>query len=147
MMINTIKVAVLLSLVNLFSVNAGMLLYKQPYEINVVSAPVQIKDKGMYNLIIGMKFLNKPTDDKKYKEKGYENLMERLSIEWSSIAISRILTAGEVTVPQLDELKKSIEEDISKYVEGLKEKFMPGVELEIVYAIQTYFLNTIDAEN
>ena len=69
----------------LFASNAlaGFGSYSSPYSSDSVVAPIQIKDKGMFNLVIAIQFLNQPYNQKVYESNAYKNLLRRLKVEWS----------------------------------------------------------------
>ena len=50
---------------------AGFSSYNNPYSSDSVVAPIQIKDKGIYNLVVAIQFLNEPYDQKVYKSDEY----------------------------------------------------------------------------
>ena len=84
--------------------------YKSNYSSNYsrVVASVQIKEKGIYNLIVTVNFLRKAQDKKIYKSDGYGHLIDRLQIEWRDIAINKILESKEIEITELINLKNSI---------------------------------------
>jgi hypothetical protein len=109
-------------------------------ETGSVIAAVEIKEKGIYNLIISAQFLRKPQDKKIYKSDEYEHLMDRLMVEWQGIALQKVLESKELTINDFSRLKSSIETDIRKLVETLKTKILPGQDVEVVFSLSDFFL-------
>ena len=135
-----------LVLIALFSTNAiaglGSGIYSSHFskEKGTVIAAVEIKEKGIYNLIISAQFLRKPQDKKIYKSDEYEHLMDRLMVEWQGIALQKVLESKELTINDFSRLKSSIETDIRKLVETLKTKILPGQDVEVVFSLSDFFL-------
>ena len=127
----------------LFTSNAfaeGWSKYEAPYSKDNAVAPVQIKDKGIYNLVVSIQFLNTPYDDKLYKSDAYERFIKRLRIDWSGVAILQILKANEMNVTDLAGLKGNIEAEISKLADQLKSKYSLDKNAEVVFSISNFFL-------
>ena len=74
--------SITLLIVFLLSSNAfaGFSSYDRPYSSDSVIAPIQIKDKGMYNLVVAIQFLNEPYEQKVYESDEYENFLRRLKM-------------------------------------------------------------------
>ena len=101
-MLRSIKIAIILII--LFSSNAdaglGSSLYSSRYgrETGTVVAAVQIKDKGLYNLVISAQFLRRPQDTKVFKSDEYNQLIDRLMVEWHGVALQKVLKSNELTI-------------------------------------------------
>ena len=106
---------------------------------SVVSA-IQIKDKGIYNLVVSANFLRKPQDKKIYNSDEYDELMDRLSVEWRGIATQKILEAQELSVSELINLKNSIQSEIKALADQLKKQYVPDKNAEVVFSISNFFL-------
>lgn len=105
-----------------------------------VIAAVEIKDKGMFNLIVSIQFLRKPKESKIYKSDEYEQLIDRLLIESRGIALQKILEAKELKLSDFAELKNNIETEIQKRVMDLKNRYLPDKDVEVVFSISNFFL-------
>jgi hypothetical protein len=129
-------------LLSLCSSNAAASFYSSGYsrEDGTVIAAVQIKEKGIYNLVVTVQFLRKPQDSKIYKSDEYEKLVDRLLVESRGIALQRILERKELSLSDFSELKKSIETDIGNLATKLKKKFLPEKDIEVVFSISDFFL-------
>jgi LPS O-antigen subunit length determinant protein (WzzB/FepE family) len=119
---------------------AGFGKYDNPYSSDRVIAPVQIKDKGMYNLVIAIQFLNEPYDQKVYESDAYENFLRRLKVEWSGVALLQILKAKEQSINDLVGLKGNIEAEITKLADQLKKKYSLSKDVEVVFSLSNFFL-------
>ena len=119
---------------------AGFGKYDNPYSSDSVIAPVQIKDKGMYNLVIAIQFLNEPYDQKVYESDAYENFLRRLKVEWSGVALLQILKAKEQSINDLVGLKGNIEAEITKLADQLKKKYSLSKDVEVVFSLSNFFL-------
>jgi hypothetical protein len=84
--------------------------------------------------------LRKPHDKKIYKSDGYEDLMDRLLVEWRGIALQKILESKEIEVTDLKNLKTDIETEVKKLADRLKNKLLPRQEVEIVFSVSDFFL-------
>lgn len=127
----------------LFASNAvaeGFSKYEAPYSKDNAVAPVQIKDKGIYNLVVSIQFLNTPYDDKIYKSDAYERFMKRLKVDWSGVAVLHILKTTEMSVTDLAGLKGNIEAEISRLADQLKSRYMLDKNVEVVFSISNFFL-------
>ncbi|KPJ95216.1 MAG: hypothetical protein AMJ53_03270 [Gammaproteobacteria bacterium SG8_11] len=105
-----------------------------------VIAAVEIKDRGIYNLIVSIQFLRKPKDSKIYKSDEYEQLIDRLVVESRGIALQKILESKELSLTDFAGLKNNIETDIKKLVAEMKDKYLPGGEVEVVFSVSNFFL-------
>ncbi len=127
----------------LFASNAfaGLSSYSDSLErSDTVIAPIQIKNKGLYNLVISIHFLGAPSEDKVYKSDPYEKFMRRLQVEWSGVAIHQVLKAKEQNINDLANLKANIEGEITKLANQLKNKYLVERNAEVVFSLSNFFL-------
>lgn len=117
-------------------------LYSSGYnrEGGTVIAAVQIKEKGIYNLIVNIQFLHRPQKGKIYSSDEYEKLIDRLLVESRGIALHKILENTELALGDLLELKNAIETGIEKLATQLKKKLLPDQDVEVVFAISDIYL-------
>ena len=94
-----------------------------------VIAAVQIKDKGIYNLVVSIQFLRNPTKSKIYRSNEYEQLIDRLIIESRGIALQKILESKELSLTDLAGLRNTIDTEIRKLIADLKEMYLEHVSL------------------
>jgi hypothetical protein len=78
---STIIFVTVLFVANAFAFGSS---YSYPESSGSIAAPIQIKDKGFYNLVVSIHFLREPYDNKIYKSDAYKKLIDRLAIEWWS---------------------------------------------------------------
>lgn len=119
---------------------AGYSSYKSPYSSDSVVAPVEIRGKGIYNIVVAVQFLNEPYDQKVYKSDAYKKFMSRMKVEWGGIAISQILRADEQSMSDLIGLKGKIETKISELADRLKNKYALNEDVEVVFSVSNFFL-------
>ena len=119
---------------------AGFSSYNNPYSSDSVVAPIQIKDKGIYNLVVAIQFLNEPYDQKVYKSDAYENYIRRIKVEWSGIVLSQILSAEEQSINDLVGLKGKIETKVAELADRLKNKYSLDRDVEVVFSLSNFFL-------
>ncbi len=137
----TISIAILMVALIASSAFAGFSSYSDSSNSrDTVIAPIQIKNKGMYNLVVSIQFLHAPTEEKAYKSDPYEKFMRRLQVEWSGIAINQILKAKEQSVNDLGNLKANIEGEITKLANQLKNKYAVDKNVEVVFSLSNFFL-------
>ena len=136
------KLIIVSILLALCSSNAAASFYSSGYsrEAGTVIAAVQLKEKGIYNLVVTVQFLRKPQNSKIYKSDEYEKLVDRLLVESRGIALQRILERKELSLSDFSELKKSQETDIGNLATKLKKKFLPEKDIEVVFSILDFFL-------
>jgi hypothetical protein len=109
-------------------------------EAVTVVAAVQIKGKGIYNLVVTIQFLRKPQDSKIYKSDENERFMDRLLIQSRGIALKKILERKEIAVSDFYDLKKVIETDIANLATQLKKNLFPNQNIEVVFSISDFYL-------
>ena len=119
---------------------AGFSSYNNPYSSDSVVAPIQIKDKGIYNLVVAIQFLNEPYDQKVYKSDEYADYIRRIKVEWSGIALSQILSTEEQSINDLVGLKSKIETKVSELADRLKKKYSLDGDVEVVFSLSNFFL-------
>ena len=117
-------------------------LYSSQYshEQGTVIGAVEIEGKGIYNLIVSAYFLRRPQDKKVFKSDAYEKFIDRLMVEWRGVALQKVLEAKTLKISDLASLKKVIETDLEKLATELKNKLLPGQDVEVVYSISNFFL-------
>jgi len=139
-MVRSFSIALLIMVLFGSNAFAGFGKYDNPYSNDSVVAPIQIKDKGLYNLVISVQFLNEPYDQKVYESDAYEKYLRRLKVEWSGVALLQILKAKEQSINDLVVLKGSIEDEIVKLADQLKDKYTLHKNVEVVFSISNFFL-------
>lgn len=139
-MIRTFLIGLILFFVLPSNSVAGFYSSQYTRESGTVVASVQIKDKGIYNLIISAKFLRRPQDKKIYKSDVYERFLDRLEVEWRGVALQKVLESKELSVSDLNDLKNSIQTEIVKLIEQLKGKLVPDQNVEVVFSLSDFFL-------
>ena len=139
-MVRALSTALLMFLLLTSHALAGFSSYSSPYSSDSVVAPIQIKDKGVYNLVVAIQFLNEPYDQKVYESDNYENFIRRLKVEWSGVALQQILKAEEQNINDLVGLKNDIEKEVMKLADQLKAKYSLQKDVEVVFALSNFFL-------
>lgn len=139
-MLRSFIISLLLVLFITSNAFAGFSSYSSPYSSDSVIAPIRIKDKGLYNLVISIQFLNEPYDRKTYKSDAYENFIRRLKVEWSGVALLQVLQAEEQSINDLAVLKGKIETEILNLADQLKPKYSLPKEVEVVFSFSNFFL-------
>ena len=139
-MVRSFNMSLLIILLLASNAVAGFSSYNNPYSTDSVVAPIQIKDKGIYNLVISIQFLNEPYDKKIYESDAYENFIRRLNIEWSGVALQQILISKEQNINDLVGLKGNIETEITKLADKLKNKYSLDKNVEVVFSLSNFYL-------
>ena len=103
----------LIFLISSSSFAGGFGSYKSPYSSDSVIAPIQIKDKGLFNLVFSIQFLNQPYEKKPYETDAYQNFVRRLKVEWSGVALLQVLETKEQSINELALLKNKIEKEVA----------------------------------
>ena len=112
------KPAIALAFLMLFSTNAlaglGSSIYSSGYggESGTAIAAVQIKDKGIYNLVITVPFFRKPQESKIYNSDEHGQRVDRLLVEAHGVASQKVPETQGAYTKSFSDLKKSIEADI-----------------------------------
>jgi hypothetical protein len=122
------------------NVLAGFSSYDNPYRSDSVIAPIEIKDKGVYNLVVSIQILNEPYDQKNYKTDAYGDFIKRLNVEWSGVVLQQILAAKELDINQLVTLKSNIESALIKLADELKGKYSLEKNIEVVFSLSNFYL-------
>lgn len=139
-MVRSFGIALLIMVLYGSNAFAGFGSYDNPYSNDSVVAPIQIKDKGLYNLVISVQFLNEPYGQKVYESDAYEKFLRRLKVEWSGVAILQILKAREQSINDLVALKGIIEDEIVKLADQLKDKYSIQKNVEAVFSLSNFYL-------
>lgn len=119
---------------------AGFSSYDSPYVSDSVVAPIQIKDNGIYNLVISIQILNEPYDQKNYKSDAYGGLIKRLHVEWSGVVLQQVLKSKEQSINDLVALKSNIELELTKLADELKNKYSIEKHIEVVFSLSNFYL-------
>jgi len=119
---------------------AGFGSYDSPYMKDSVVAPIQIKDNGIYNLVISIQILNEPYDQKNYKSDAYGDLIKRLHVEWSGVVLQQVLKSKEQSINDLVTLKSNIESELTKLADELKNKYSLEKNIEVVFSLSNFYL-------
>lgn len=122
------------------TVRAASYSHDNLYSSDNVIAPIEIKNKGIYNLVISINILNTPYDKQVYKSTSYQNLIHRMQVEWGNAALVHVLSAKEQSINELSLLKSRILTDIQKLADQLKKKYGLGDDVEVVFSLTSFFL-------
>lgn len=135
-------VAIVLSIINILSANEAIagFSYDNPYSYDSVITPVYIENVGIYNLVIAVQFLSEPYETKVYKSDEYKVFIRRLSVEWSGLAIERVLISELQDISDLNKLKMSIESKINERALLLRKKYSLSKDVEVVYSISKFYI-------
>ena len=139
-MIKRIPIVVFILLIISSNVYSDFYSYTPKRESNSVIAAVQIKDQGIYNLVISVSFLQKPKDKKIYKSDEYEKLINTLRVEWQGIALKKVLERNVLKITELVDLRNDINSEIVVLIETLKKEFINQQHTKVVFAISDFFL-------
>ena len=138
-MIRSSLIATIIMLVA--STNAFGGFYSSSYDSSgTVVASVEIEDKGIYNLVVSIQFLNKPYDKREYESDSYEELINRLSIEWRGVALKKILESNKYKVSDLKTLEASVESEVHKLIKLSKQKHGLSQGIEVIFSISSFYL-------
>lgn len=85
---------------------AGLYSSGYSHEEGTVIAAVQIKEKGLYNLVATIQFLHRPQNKKIYSSNEYEKLIDRLLVESRGLSLQLILENNDLSLSDLSGLKK-----------------------------------------
>ena len=105
-----------------------------------IAVPIKLDNNEIYNLVVNVKFLKEPYDSRPYDADEYRKLIERLQVEWSSIAIQVVLESPSIKMAELERTKKTIESKISQLIVTTKRKYEIGENIEVVYSIYSFYL-------
>ncbi len=114
--------------------------YRRHSEFGAVAAAINVKEKGIYNLIVSANFLKRPADERVYKSDQYDILIDRLSVEWKGVALQAILESNDISFRDLVALKKSVEQAIQKHIDNRIKQYFRDQNVEIVFALSDFFL-------
>jgi hypothetical protein len=136
------KLVIASILLILFTSTATAGFYSSGYsrQEGTVIAAVQIKEKGLYNLVVTIDFLRKPQRGKIYKSDEYEKLVNKMLVKSRGIALQKILESQELALRDFAGLKKNIETDISNLAAKLKKSMLPNQDVEVVFSISDFYL-------
>ncbi len=135
------KIFVILTILLLLYSNAiGGYGYDNPYNTDSVIAPVHIENEGLYNLVISIQFLKEPYEKKPYESDKYRNFIRRMSVEWSTVALNKVLNSKVKSLEDLPVLKSNIEAEISKLADSLKSKYSLDEKVEVVFSLSNFYL-------
>ena len=114
--------------------------YKNYDSGSSIVAAVEIDGKGIYNLVISVKFLNEPYDKKPYTTDPYEQLIRRLSTEWRGTALQTVLKNNKYKISDLSTLEANVNTAIQELIKSLKKKYGIKVGTEVVYSTSSIYL-------
>jgi hypothetical protein len=130
----------------LISSTAQASFYSSTYNsANTAIAAVEIEGKGLYNLVVSVQFLRKPYDKGEYTSDEYEELINRLSVEWRGVALKRVLSANRYKITDLSALRASLESAMESLISEAKKKHGVKQGMDVVYSIVDIYL--IDPRN
>lgn len=107
---------------------------------NTAIAAVEIEGKGLYNLVVSAQFLHKPYDKEEYTSDEYEELINRLSIEWRGVVLKRVLNSNRLKITDLSSLRANLESAIESLISEAKKKHGIKKGMDVVYSIVDIYL-------
>ena len=115
--------------------------FKSSYDSrSSVVATVEIENEGVYNLIASVQFLRIPYDTKIYKDDGYEDLINRLSVEWRGVALNVILQSNKYKISDLSALQENIDAALLELINSTRSKYKISNKAEVVYSITSMYI-------
>ncbi|NNJ94355.1 MAG: hypothetical protein HKP57_06390 [Halobacteria archaeon] len=114
--------------------------YKSYDSGSSIIAAVEIEDKGIYNLVISVKFSNEPYDRKPYTGDPYEALIRRLSTEWRGVALKEVLKKNKYKLSDLSRIESTVNTAIQELIKRSKNKHGINAKTEVVYSISSIYL-------
>jgi hypothetical protein len=109
-----------------------------------VVAAIEIEGKGIYNLVLSAQFLNEPYDKKPYTTDQYEELINRVSVEWRGVALRAVLENNKYKMSDLPALELKANNAIKELIKTLKGKYGIKDSTEVVYSITSIYLVATD---
>ena len=119
--------------------NAG-LSYSSSDSRGSIIAAVEIEGQGIYNLVLSVQFLNEPYDKKQYTSDSYEELINRLSVEWRGIALKAVLENNKYKLSDIPGIELKVNKAIQGLVNSSKSKYGIKNDTEVIYSITSIYL-------
>lgn len=126
-------------LLSVTSAHAGFS-YKSYDSGSSIIAAVEIEDKGIYNLVISVKFSNEPYDKKPYTTDSYQELIRRLSTEWRGVALKTVLKNNKYKLSDLSQIEGEVNTAIKELIKGARSKHSINQKTEVLYSISSIYL-------
>jgi len=120
--------------------------YSSPSIGGSLATSVTIENKGIYNLVISVQFLTEPFDKTPFTSNKYEEMIQRLNVEWRGEVLKTVLESSEYKVSDLSALKNKIDGNIAKLIAGAKKKHGVKSDVEVVYSIGSFYLVNLNKE-
>ncbi|WP_028578721.1 hypothetical protein [Desulfogranum japonicum] len=134
------SILLVLTVVCLITAEQGWASVRSPISRDSVTAPVVIQNQGLYNLVIGIQFLDAPSGAMVYHSEEYEDLMQRLKVEWAGLASGMVLQSKEHSISDLAALKNKMEKAIQALAENLKPQYGLDANVDVVFSLTDFFL-------
>jgi hypothetical protein len=115
-------------------------LYSSPSQAGALATSVIIKGEGLYNLIVSVQFLTKPSNRATFNSIHYQEMIDRLNVEWRGIVLKRVLSSNSYRISDLASLKEKIDADLSQLVFTAKKKHGVNENTEVIYSIGSFYL-------
>ena len=123
------------------SISAYGSFYSPSYDTaGSIAATIEIEGKGVFNLVVSVQFLRNPYDRGESDSDEYEELINRLSVEWKSAALRRILESNTYRLGELSALKAGIEEEIQTLIKQSKPKHRVREGAEVIFTIGNFYI-------
>jgi hypothetical protein len=103
-------------------------------------AAVEIDGKGIYNLVISVKFSNEPYDKKPYTTDAYAEFIRRLSTEWRGAALQTVLKNNKYKLSDLSTIEANVNLTIQELIKSSKKKHGIKANVEVVYSVSSIYL-------
>ncbi|UZE97310.1 hypothetical protein [Alkalimarinus alittae] len=143
---NNIKIWTFFVLLVTAQLTYGGSFYSAPSSGGSIATSVSIEDKGIYNLVVSVQFLNEPFDKAPYTSEDYEEMINRLNVMWRGVVLKRVLGQSNYKVSDLAGLKQKIDEDIFQLVGEARKKHGVKASAEVVYSIGSFYLVNLNKE-
>tara|TARA_B100001063_G_C16361006_1_gene355993 strand:+ start:236 stop:517 length:282 start_codon:yes stop_codon:yes gene_type:complete len=93
-----------------------------------------------------VQFLTEPFDKTPFTSNKYEEMIQRLNVEWRGEVLKTVLESSEYKVSDLSALKNKIDGNIAKLIAGAKKKHGVKPDVEVVYSIGSFYLVNLNKE-
>ena len=107
----------------------------------VAVGSVEVKGRGVVNLVAVLEFVRTPKDSKIYKSDAYEEFLDRVIVGAKSIVLKLLLEKSAIDPSELKTIRETIEKTVSHYFEVEAQKTFPSEKVFVNYGLTMLYIS------
>lgn len=107
----------------------------------VAVGSVEIKGRGVVNLVAVLEFVRPPNDPKTYKSDAYSDFLNRVEVGAKAVVLKVLLEKPSIELAEIKTIRENMDKALSEYLELEIQKAFPAEKLNVAYGITMLYVS------